>query len=322
MEPNPDPMKKLLLSVLSAFLCFSVIAQTGAVLKLNLEKNRVYRLKSLSEQTTSQTVNGIQQNVVTSATYTMSLKMIDMTQEFLVTEIHFDTLITNTNSMGKTVSINSAVEGNMASQEIGDIMSCIMNRLSKNALYVKMDFTGRPVEIVNLKMLSDLVLKDTSAVMLTGPTAAAIKKQIAGSVSDENLKRMIGLFTWWLPAKQVAVGDKWNLTQQINSGGMLLNIKTSFHLDEINGNLAKVSAESNISAPENPSPIQSGGATVTYDNLKGLSKSDMIIDMRTGLVSGDKAKTHISGNLGVSAPGLNMQIPLDINGESEIKSIQ
>ena len=80
--------------------------------------------------------------------------------------------------MGKEASYSSVNEGDIKSTETADVISCIMNRLSKNALYVKMDFTGKPLEIINLKLLSDLVLKDTSSITLTGPTAEAVKKQI------------------------------------------------------------------------------------------------------------------------------------------------
>ncbi len=311
-------MKKILLSVLSVLSGVTLLAQSSTTLKLNLEKNKVYRLKSVSEQTVSQTVNGIQQNVVSDITYVMSLKMLDMTKDFLVTEIHFDTIITNVNSMGKTTIINSSAEGDIKSSEVGDIMSGIMNRLSRNALFVKLDFSGKPFEIVNLEMLSKMVLNDTSSITLTGPTGDAVKKQVAGSVSDESLKRMIEMFTWSLPAREVSKGDKWELNQQTSSGGMFLDIKTTCALDEITGDQAKISAESNISVPPNAAPIQSPGATVTYDNLKGLSKSDMVIDIRSGLPVSNEAKSHISGNLGVSGPGFSMDIPMDINGETKV----
>jgi hypothetical protein len=197
-----------------------------------------------------------------------------------------------------------------------------MNRLSKNALYVKMDFTGKPFEIVNLKMLSDLVLKDTSSITLTGPTAAAVKKQIINSVSDSDLKTMIEMFTWYLPGNQVTAGDSWNITQQISSGGMMLDIITTYHLDGVDGNNAKITAESIIKTAANAVPIESGGATVTYDDIQGLSKSNMVIDIRTGLKVEDKGKTHITGNLGISAPGFSMQMPMDINSESKVIALQ
>jgi hypothetical protein len=315
-------MKKILLSFIVFLFGISVMAQNSASLKLNLEKNKVYRLKSVSEQTITQTVNGNQQTVDSRVDYTISLKMIDVTPEIMITEVHFDTLVTNTNTMGKAVSFSSTVEGDIKSSEIADIMSCIMNRLSRNALFVKMDFTGRPIEIVNAKMLSDIVLKDTSSITLTGPTAAAIKTQIANTIRDDNLKTMIGAFTWCLPDKQVSAGEDWNVTQEMNAGGMNLDIITTYHLDAIDGNFAKVTSESHIKASENAAPIQSGAATVTYGNLQGLGKSNMVIDTRTGLIFENTGKTHISGDLGVSGPGFSLQIPMDINGEANVRSLQ
>jgi hypothetical protein len=315
-------MKKILLTGIALLLCISMMGQGGTVLKMNLEKNKVYRLKSVSEQTITQTVNGNQQTVESEVNYTLSVKMIDVTPDFMVTEVHFDTLITNTNTMGKTSSINSTVEGDITSSETSDIMSCIMNRLSKNALFVKMDFTGKPVEIVNAKMLSDMVLKDTASITLAEPVASALKTQIAGTVSDNTMKTMIGGFTWHLPGKEVSVGDRWEMTEQTSSGGMLLAITTNYRLDGISGNNAAISVESSIKAAENAPPIRSAGATVTYDNLTGMSKSTLVIDVRTGLVVEDNGKTRISGNLGISAPGFSMDMPMDINGETKVKALQ
>jgi hypothetical protein len=289
---------------------------------MNLEKNKVYRLKSVSEQAVTQTVNGIQQTTESKVQYTLSLKMIDVTEDFMITEVHFDTLVTNTNTMGKAVNFSSVNEGDITSTETADVLSSIMNRLSKNALFVKMDFAGKPFEIVNLKMLSDMVLKDTSSITLAGQTAAAVKKQIISSVSDNDLKTMIGMFTWCLPAKQVSAGDSWNITQQMNSGGMTLDIITTYRLGGIDGNYANITAESIIKVAANALPIESGGAKVTYDNLKGLTKSNMVIDILTGLIVKSNGKTHITGNLDISAPGFSMQMPLDINGESNVIALQ
>ena len=130
------------------------------------------------------------------------------------------------------------------------------------------------------------------------------------------------MFTYYLPGKQVSPGDNWNVTLKTNSGGMTLDIITDYHLDGVNGNAANITAESNIKAPENAAPMESGGAKITYDDIKGLSKSTMVIDIRTGLLIEDKAKTHITGNLGVSLPGMSMQIPMDINGTSKVIALQ
>jgi hypothetical protein len=311
-------MKKNLLFGVAILFCISMTAQNSVNLKLNLEKNKVYRLNATSEQTILQTVNGNQQTIESKTNYTVSIKMVDATSDFIITEVRFDTLISNTNTMGKTVNISSAREADIKSTESADVMSCIMNRLSKNALYIKMDFTGRVIEIVNSKMLSDLIMKDTSSIALTGQMASAVKTQIKNMVSDNALKTMVEMFTYYLPGKQIATGDNWSVTLKTNSGGMTLDIMTSYHLDGLNGNAASITAESNIKAAENAAPMESGGAKITYDDLKGLSKSNMQIDIRTGLVIENNSKTHITGNLGVSVPGMNMQIPMDIDGVSKV----
>ena len=315
-------MKKILLSSVAVLFCISLMAQNSVNLKMNLEKNKVYRFSSVSEQTIIQTVNGNQQTIESKTNYAVSLKMVDATADFMITEVHFDTLITNTNSMGKMVNISSVNEGDIKSTETADVMSYIMNQMSKNALYIKMDFAGKVLEIVNSKMLSDVIMKDTSSITLTGPVGSGIKSQIKNLISDNSLKTMVEMFTHYLPVKQVSKGDNWNVTVSTNSGGMILDIITDYHLDGLNGNAANITAESNIKAAENAAPMLSGGAKITYDDIKGLSKSSMIIDIRTGLIVEDRSKTHIAGNLGVSGPGYSMQIPMDINGESKVIALQ
>ena len=315
-------MKKILLSSVAVLFCISIMAQNSVNLKMNLEKNKVYRFSSVSEQTIIQTVNGNQQTIESKTNYAVSLKMVDATADFMITEVHFDTLITNTNSMGKMVNISSVNEGDIKSTETADVMSYIMNQMSKNALYIKMDFAGKVLEIVNSKMLSDVIMKDTSSITLTGPVGSGIKSQIKNLISDNSLKTMVEMFTHYLPGKQVSKGDNWNVTVSTNSGGMILDIITDYHFDGLNGNAANITAESNIKAAENAAPMLSGGAKITYDDIKGLSKSSMIIDIHTGLIIEDRSKTHIAGNLGVSGPGYSMQIPMDINGESKVIALQ
>jgi hypothetical protein len=184
-----------------------------------------------------------------------------------------------------------------------------------------MDYSGKPLEIVNLKMISDIILKDTGSISLTGMMAEGVKKQILNMVSDNSLKNMIEIFTYCLPGSQVSAGDSWDVVQTTNSGGMMLEIKTLYHLDGIDGSMANITADSEIKPAGNASPIMSGGATVTYDDLKGLSKSTIILNTATGLIVENRSKSHIAGNLGISAPGMTMQMPMDITGESVVTGL-
>lgn len=314
-------MKRIVFIVIFATFWLAGMAQEKATLRLNPEKNKVYRLISTSEQTTSQTVQGMAQNVESKTRYVISLKMMDATPDFLVTEIRFDTIDTRTNAMGKTTVISSASEGDVTSQETSGLLSYFMNRLSKNALFVKIDYSGHVVDIVNAKMLSDIILKDTASVTLTGMMGDALKGQIANMVSVTSLSNMIEAVTWNLPGREVNKGDNWQIIQKMNTGGMALDIVTNSRLDNVKEQTASITAQSDIKAAANAAPIRSGGATVSYDDLQGMSKTTLLIDIRTGLPLESSVKTSISGNLGVSAPGVSMQIPMSINGETKVKAL-
>lgn len=315
-------MKNILFAGIAVLLSVSLQAQTSVTLKMNLEKNRVYQLRSETGQAVTQTINGGQQTTESHVCYSVSLKMVDATPVFMITEVRFDTLTTKTNTMGKLSVMSSANEGDIKSSEMADVVSCILNRLSKNAIYAKIDYTGKPVEIVNAGMLSEIILRDTASITLGGPTGGTVKKQIADMIGAEELKTMIGMFTYNLPGREVSPGDTWTNSQTMNSGGMLLDISTTFRFTGTEGDFALITSESAIKAADNAAPIQSGGATVTYGDLKGMSRSTMKVSVLTGLLSESTGKMRLSGNLGITAPGFSMQMPMDINGETKVIGLQ
>ena len=314
-------MKKILLSLVVVLFCISALPQNSVNLKLNLEKNKVYRFNSVSESTVTQTINGNSQSSDTKTNNTISIKMVDATPDFMIAEVRFDSLITNSNAMGKVTNMNSKKEGDIKSSEAIEVMACVNNRLSKNALYVKMDFSGKVLQVVNSKMLSEVILKDTSFITLKNPMGSMIKKQMQNMISEKALITMVEEYTYYLPGKDVSAGNSWDVNVNTSTGGMSLDVLTSYHLDGINGNTANITAESNIKAPDNVQPIVSGPTKVTYDDLKGINKSNMVIDTRTGLLINAQSKSHIAGNLGINYPGGSMQMPMDISSDSKITAI-
>jgi hypothetical protein len=168
-------------------------------------------------------------------------------------------------------------------------------------------------------MLSDMILKDTA--LITGTTAAILKTQVKNTVSLEALKPMIETFTYNLPAKEVKEGDSWTLGSPINSGGMDLEIRSDYLLKSINNNSAEISAESSIKASENAKPLNYNGANITYDNLSGMGKSQLTIDPQTGFMKKSSTKMQITGDLSISVQGMNMQIPMLIDSQSDVTEL-
>ncbi len=83
-----------------------------------------------------------------------------------------------------------------------------MNRMTKNPLYAKIDPTGKVNEIVNSKMLTDMILKDTSSISLAEPAASTVKTQVVNMVNDNAFKTLVDMFTFYLPGKTVTAGEQ------------------------------------------------------------------------------------------------------------------
>lgn len=313
-------MKKTLFIALIAFVAVSAMAQDAVDLKLNPEKNKTYRFRSVSGQNVSQTVNGVTQASTVNSVTVSSIKVLDIKPEFFVAEVRFDSMVTITNSMGKPMTFTSTNPGNMASDNMADVMSCIMNRLSNNPLFAKISYTGKVIELVNFKLVSGILLKDTAKI--TGATASMLKTQVSGYGDPKTLIALVEMITGELPGKPVKKGDTWNASSTTNSGGMSLEIANSYELTQTAETVVTVNAESDIHPALNAAPMNYGPATVNYQNLRGSGKTVIELDRRTGLTLKSNSKTHISGNLQVSGQGFNMQMPMEITGESGTVAIQ
>jgi len=133
---------------------------------------------------------------------------------------------------------------------------------------------------------------------------------------------MVEGFTYNLPGKPVQKGDQWNISAPLNAGGMTLDIATSYKIETLKDNEAGITAESVIKTAANAKPMEYSGAKITYDGLGGMGKSQLTIDTLTGLVMENNAKSTITGNLNVSAQGMNMQIPMNIESTSTTSFVQ
>ncbi|MCU0363212.1 MAG: DUF6263 family protein [Bacteroidales bacterium] len=315
-------MKSTLVLFAAAMICSAGFGQNSATLRLNPVKNTVCKMHSVSEQTIVQTINGNQQTIESASEYAISMKMIDSSPSFIVAEVRIDSFSIGTNTMGKIEKMSSSAGGSLQAENSPEVISYFMNRITKSPLYVKLDFTGKATEIVNAKMVSDMILRDTGSISLPGQLAPAAKAQVAKMAGDNSFKSIIDMFTFCLPGKEVRKGESWSFTTTSNSGGMMLEITSTYKLEGTDGQKANVSAESNIRAAANAIPMESGGARITYDDFKGLSKASLVIDTNTGIVIENSAKTRLAGILGISVAGMNMQMPMEINGTSRITALQ
>lgn len=310
-------MQTILITIILVFISFPAWSQKSARLKFNLEQNKVYRLRSESKQDMSQTVGGMQQNTTIKTTTDVSLKVMEKAEDFMVVEFRFDTIIINTNTAGMSFDINSTRPGDIQSDDIGEVLSLFMNRYCSNPLYAKMSYQGKVMEFINIKLFTDFVVKDVDSIK--SQMAMFIKGRAKMMADPDAIKTSIESITAYLPGTSINVGDSWDLTLDMNSGGMLYLISSHYTLNEIKGDVADIAFESTID-PANSEPVLIDGNMIT-NNIRGTSKSNMTVDTSTGLLIESSGKVHMEGELSVNVQGRDMLIPMTIDGETRIISI-
>jgi hypothetical protein len=287
----------------------SIVLSQSTELKYNLEKGKTYRVKSTMVQDQTVTVQGTESKTETKNASCFSLKMLDAKPEFFLAETKFDTIRTEV-SMPPMV-FTSTEKGDINSEDMIAVTNCILNRLSNSTMVVKFDYSGHVMDIMNFSVIRQTVMQGTDS--LKGQAAMA-KGQLEMLVKKESLIGMIEGFTAYLPGKEVKKGDKWETDLISYTGGVGMAINSSFLLTDLSKSTAILESDV-IVEPASTDPIVMNGAEITSE-LRGLGKSHMEIDPKTGWVKNGTSKLQLAGNLNVNAGGQHMTMPV----ESQINS--
>lgn len=307
-------MKKIITTSIAICVSALLIAQTPVNLKLNLVKNKTYRLKTTSSQNTTMTYGGTPQQSESKSITSLSIKPVDSGADFVIAEVRFDTMQTSI-SMPK-MELNSTKPGKLSSSDPSEVMNCIMNRLSKAVFNVKFSTNGKVLEISNLKANTDTISQGLDS--LQGQMAM-MKGRMVDMASEATIKGMIESITGYLPGKEINVGDKWTSNIVMSSGGIGMSMTYNYKLKKVTGNQAEISGDVTIE-PASQTPTEMNGAQISYD-VRGLGKSTLTVDAKTGWILKATIKTHNQGNLNMKMQGNDMQMPIETDGTTEVISL-
>lgn len=302
-------MRTFLSLIFITLFCSSLFSQSTD-LKYKLEKGKTYKVKSTSTYNQKMTVQGMERITETNSISYVSLKMLDAKPDFFLAEVKFDT--TKTTVSMPPMELNSAEEGDINSENVVEVMKCIMNRLSKSTIVAKMSYTGHVQDIMNHALIKKTVLAGTDS--LKGQAAMA-KGQIEMMVDKEALIGTIESVTAYLPNAEVKQGGKWETSFISKNGGVGMNITTNYALKELSKKNATIAGDV-IVEPDSSEPMMMNGAEITNE-LRGLGKSNMEVDPSTGWIKSGSSKIQLSGNMHVKAQGQDMTLPLEAQITSE-----
>jgi len=116
-------MKTFIASLVFALLSISLMAQSPVNLKLNLEKGRVYKVKSTSKQAIQQTANGQQYAIDVLSNTVFSFRVLKQENDVMDISFKLDTIASKISSPMFSRETNSTKPGTEPPEQIMNNMS-------------------------------------------------------------------------------------------------------------------------------------------------------------------------------------------------------
>jgi hypothetical protein len=302
-------MKKVISSLFFTLLGISLMAQAPVTLKLNLEKGKVYTIKSTSKQSIQRTANGQSFTMDVTTNSIVSCKVLKQEKEIMDIEFKFDTIASKISSAMFNKETNSANPGS------NDPVEKIMNKMSQYKIIAKISTAGKFIDFVNYGKYKD-------SVMFVIDSIPATKRDLAKTTADAMLnesaiKSMIEPLFSYLPETTVKTGDIWETSYFLTASGMSMLSQNSFTLKGLDNNQASVTGKSEIESMPSNDP-----SAKMITELKGTMNSEGTIDLTTGLNLKSTTKGHIEGSITMKNNGEDMKIPMVVDSQSETRMIK
>jgi len=302
-------MKKVISSLFLTLLGISLMAQTPVNMKLNLEKGKVYTIKSTSKQAIQQTANGQTYAMDINSNTVVRYKVLNKENEIMNIEFKIDTIATKISSPMFNKETSSAKPAS------NDPVEKIMNKMCKYKIIAKISTAGKFMDFVNYGKYKDSIMFVLDSIPATKRDLA--KTTADGLLKESAIKSMIEPLFAYLPETAVKTGDTWETSYFLTASGMSMLSQNSYTLKGFDTNQASVTGKSEIESMPSTDP-----SAKMVQELKGTMTSEGIIDLATGLNLKNTVKGHIEGTVTMKNNGTDMKIPMVADSQSETRMIK
>lgn len=300
-------MKNFTTFLILILICSSIYSQNQTELKLQLEKNKIYQIKTSSEQYITKTILGQEQASEMKSFNKLIIKPISFESDFIITEIHFDSI--GFESSSPKMNVASYKEGRIKPSDPEGMMNYALNYFIKNALSVKLSKSGKVLEISKLKEFPDSLNSGLNS--MKGKDGIFVQIQANMLQNVEYIKGLIDLAIAHLPNEEIQSKDKWESEINLASGGFNSLIQTSYKIKNIEP--LKINVKGDIYyKSKNEEPVLMGGSEV-YRELNGLGEIEISIDKKTGLVRNGISRIYSQGMMIIKKEGYEMQVPIEVD---------
>ncbi|NDV59586.1 DUF6263 family protein [Bacteroides sp. 519] len=286
-------MKKALFVVL--WVCVGLTAMAQITLNFNPEKGSKYEYQMEMIQKISQDIMGQKMDMNQKMVLTYDMDIIAKSATESTIEFMYKDVVYNLGSAMINASYDSKSttppSGNV-NEMMAKIFSCLLNK--KFTLVLTADGSVKSVEGMQA------IIDDMMKAMGNDMAAQQMGQQMSQQFGDEAMKASFEQAFKIYPGKAIKAGDSWTIAQQIGTGGMDMNLNTTYTLKSTNGNIAPADVKSTING--------------LNGQLTGTQEGSIEFDIKSGLPMTSKMVQKVGGK--VSANG--MEIPMDITSNINI----
>ncbi|MDD2278307.1 MAG: DUF6263 family protein [Bacteroidales bacterium] len=292
-------------SILMAFLATTTFAfaANDVDLKFNLKKGDVTKYRATIDQTTTQSMGGVEQKVLQNQIfeYSIDVKDIDSNGNF-ITQITYTRVAINMSAGGMNMAFDSDDKSAPANPQFMGFGALIGKSINTT-----FSSKGKIIEVSGVDAMIDTMINELAGDNET--IKAQVKQSLGQSFNDEQMKQMFGGSFIEYPSKLIKVGTKWTENQTI-SNQFTLNVINNYVVKGVDADFVNLDVTSTIATtPGNKSNMQ--GMDVTF-NLFGTQTGTIKIDIKSGKIIESSVNQNISGSLSADMGGQNMDIPMTI----------
>lgn len=221
-------MQKITILLLSFILLFSCNSN-NSTLSLKLEKNKLYKRTFVSHteiiynddvQVHKQDFNSVAE---------INFSVVDSSASGYKLEVRFKSL-----ELSELPYVDVKSSSNI--EDTSDVLSFVLNSMSKQKFEISLDKYGRVTEITDIESFWQAALEEFPYVSEADKNL--IRKDLTHAFGSAAMKEKIELLTAIYPKHEVKLGDKWKINKDVE-GVLFSKSATSFEYRDSNLKFAK-----------------------------------------------------------------------------------
>ena len=249
---------------LAVCLCTSALTHAQIRLSFNPTQGETYVYRFNSEQTTNQTVMGMEMPSTVTMDMLFAMTANNSNDNEVQVEFTYKEIATRMSSLMGNLEISSTLEG-AAAQMFNAII-------------------GKPIGVVfrrdgSVQSISGLDAV-TEGLNPADPSAAIL----LSTFNEDAMRQMFEQSFNMYPSDAVNIGDSWNNDIQLSMMGMDSDIRSTYTLRSVNGNIATIDL------------VSVSTTTIEQNEISGESTGQITLDINTGMIITSTMTTTMSGN--------------------------